>query len=187
MTISYTSKNSYLEELQKKNKEKRIEIRKELLEKAIGINKEKNQIALIIKDEVLSLDKEIYNMQNRYFKNSFISYQGVLIAKDENRDYINSTINNLDKENKNKEEDNVLLDISVRPKEEAYKTANSPQAELQKLYKKLKEYESKIATLMKKLNFTDNEHEANTINEKIVELNQKISAIKEQIQNITKG
>lgn len=40
---------------------------------------------------------------------------------------------------------------------------------------------------MKKLNFTDNEHEANTINEKIVELNQKISAIKEQIQNITKG
>jgi uncharacterized protein YicC (UPF0701 family) len=40
---------------------------------------------------------------------------------------------------------------------------------------------------MKKLNFTDNPHQANQINEKIVELNQKISAIKEQIQNITKA
>lgn len=128
MKISYTSKNSYLEELQKINKEKRLEHRKELFEKAITTD-----------------------------------------------------------EDKNKEEDSVILDISINPNEKGYQTANSSQAQLQKLYKKLKEYESKVSNLMKKLNFTDSEHEANTINEKIVDLNQKISAIKEQIQNIKKA
>ncbi|RXJ98703.1 hypothetical protein CRV02_13210 [Arcobacter sp. CECT 8989] len=187
MTISYNTKNSYINELQKKNREKRIEIRKELLEKAIGIKKDENKIALIIKDEVIALDKEVYNMQNKYFKNSFISYQGALIAKEEDTNYINATINNLQKEEEKKEENGIFLDISTDAKTKGYQAANSPATQLQKLYKKLREYESKVASLMKKLNFTDNPHQANQINEKIVELNQKISAIKEQIQNITKA
>lgn len=133
MKISYTTKNSYLDELQKKNKEKRLEIRKELFEKTIAKNKEEN------------------------------------------------------KSNYTNKEEGVFLDISEDAKQKAYKAANNPAAQLQKLYKKLREYESEVASLMKKLNFTDNDHEANQINEKIVELNQKISAIKEQIQNISKS
>ena len=131
MIISYNNKNTYIEDLQEKNREKRLEIRKKLFEERIEKNKEEN------------------------------------------------------KTNSNKENESVFLDISEDSKQKLQGTKNNSATELQELYKKLREYENKVLTLTKKLNFTDNEHQANGINEKIIEFNQKISAIKEQIQNIT--
>ncbi|RXJ88361.1 hypothetical protein CRV01_13155 [Arcobacter sp. CECT 8983] len=131
MIISNTTQNNYLDEIKKKNREKRIEVRKELFEKTISKNKEERK--------------------------------------------------------SNITDSSVFLDISPDARQKATKTVNSPASELQKLYKKLDEYESKVDTFTKELKFTDNKHESNNLNKTIVEFNQKISEIKEKIQNLSKS
>lgn len=187
MRISNTSNNRLLEELKKKHKKESIRVSKELFEKANGLNRDVSKIIIILKEEVLSLDKSIFESQNSNFKNSFINYQGIFIAKDSTVDSINKTLDEIEEQKQNDIKNEDFFDFSKTAKERGYQIANSGDSNLQKLYQKLKEYEKKVAVLTKKLASTDNPIEANAISEKINELNEKISAIKEQIQGILRG